>query len=179
MWNAWEMQNSWRTNFLRVQASPWKWPLLGCWIPCRASPDKEVSFRSYLYQTYHSFERYLGSLLWWWEVNRKLDHTKKSKERATGTKDNPNLGGKENICLILKTYFLMEIKDICLRIYVSWWRVKLFVLMLDYQFFDAYQMTIEAWWLNQSKGYFNNCCSQAYEQQNRYEDSGIKKIIRF
>lgn len=45
-------------------------------------------------------------------------------------------------------------------------------------FLDAYQMPIEARWPDQSKRYFNNCCSQAYEQQNRYEDSAIKKIIK-
>ena len=31
----------WGINFLKVQASLERWPLPGCWIPCKASPDKE------------------------------------------------------------------------------------------------------------------------------------------
>ena len=44
-----------------------------------------------------------------------------------------------------------------------------------FYFEKSHQMTIEAWRFCQSKRYFNNCCSQAYEQENRYEDPAKEK----
>ena len=100
------------------------------------------------------YQRHLGSLLGRGEVDCKLDHTKESKQRATGTKDNANLG--ECICFSFDKYF-SDSKNIC------------------FYFEKSHQMTIEAWRLYQSQRYFNNCRGQAYEQQDRYEDSAKRK----
>ena len=88
-------------NFLRVQASPLRSPLPGCWSPCKASPGKKTHVWKALFLSKKSSFlsdvklffcwKYLCSLLRGWEVDGKLDYAKKSEKRATGTKNNPNL----------------------------------------------------------------------------------------